>query len=459
MVSVGLCEDDPQVRRVVEEALAAVDLDVVVAHRAAEAIRAFTPDSGLRALVLDIGLPDGDGRDLCQALRAAGVTAPVLFLTARGGVHEVVAGFGAGGDDYLVKPFAVAELQARVTALVRRAPTVPPREPRSLHLDPGAVLRPARRRGGAADARPSSGCSPRLLARPGEVVRRRELIAAAWPVGAVVQANTLDSYMRRLRRLLEQVRRGGAAHHRARRRVPAGMTDGSLRSSASVRRSLTAATAVISTVGMLTLVVVVLLVAWRTTDHEMDQVLDTRLRPCRRGRGRRRPPDRSDPDDATFDDSELGRGPRRRASSPGRPCPRASPGPWRASPRGGHGVGAGRGTGASGRRRCGRARTSAPRVVAIDTGPYRSGLGRLIAASVITGVIVVAGMTLLAGLIVRRALAPVADDDGDRGRVVPRAARPALRASGRRGTRSPGSPRCSTACWTGSTARSARSSG
>jgi two-component system, OmpR family, response regulator len=203
MVSVGLCEDDPQVRRVVEEALGAIDLDVVVAHRASEAIRQFTPDAGLRAVVLDIGLPDGDGRDLCQALRAAGLTAPVLFLTARGGVHEVVAGFGAGGDDYLVKPFAVAELQARVGALVRRAPTAPP-EPRALRLDPERYSV----RHGEAEERLTPTefrLLATLLARPGEVVRRRELIAAAWPVGAVVQANTLDSYMRRLRRLLEQV--------------------------------------------------------------------------------------------------------------------------------------------------------------------------------------------------------------------------------------------------------------
>ena len=203
MVAVGLCEDDPQVRRVVEEALSAVDLDVVVAHRASEAIRMFTPDAGLRAVVLDIGLPDGDGRDLCQALRAGGMTAPVLFLTARGGVHEVVAGFGAGGDDYLVKPFAVAELQARVSALVRRAPTVPA-GPRSLHLDPERFSV----RHGEQEERLTPTefrLLATLLARPGEVVRRRELIGAAWPVGAVVQANTLDSYMRRLRRLLEQV--------------------------------------------------------------------------------------------------------------------------------------------------------------------------------------------------------------------------------------------------------------
>jgi two-component system, OmpR family, response regulator len=203
MVSVGLCEDDPQVRRVVEEALAAVDLDVVVAHRAAEAVKQFTPDAGLKAIVLDIGLPDGDGRDLCQALRAAGVSAPVLFLTARGGVHEVVAGFGAGGDDYLVKPFAVAELQARVSALVRRAPTAAP-EPRKLRLDPE---RYSVRHGDEEERLTPTEFRllATLLARPGQVVRRRELIAAAWPVGAVVQANTLDSYMRRLRRLLEEV--------------------------------------------------------------------------------------------------------------------------------------------------------------------------------------------------------------------------------------------------------------
>lgn len=203
MTTVGLCEDDPQVRRVVEEALAGIDLQVVVAHRAAEAMRLFTPKAGLKAVVLDIGLPDGDGRDLCQALRAGGLAAPVLFLTARGGVHEVVAGFGAGGDDYLVKPFAVAELQARVAALVRRAPAAP-LAPGDLHLDPERYSV----RHGEAEERLTPTefrLLATLLARPGEVVRRRELIAAAWPVGAVVQANTLDSYMRRLRRLLEQV--------------------------------------------------------------------------------------------------------------------------------------------------------------------------------------------------------------------------------------------------------------
>ncbi len=85
-----------------------------------EAVQTFTaqpPD----LLVLDIGLPDADGRDVCQALRAHGVDAPVLFLTARGQLTDRLSGFHAGGDDYLTKPFALAELVVRVRALLRRS--------------------------------------------------------------------------------------------------------------------------------------------------------------------------------------------------------------------------------------------------------------------------------------------------------------------------------------------------
>ena len=78
-------------------------------------------------VVLDVMLPDGSGIDLCSRLRAAKLRVPILLLTARGEVRDRVAGLDAGGDDYLVKPFAVAELLARVKALARRGPVV--REP------------------------------------------------------------------------------------------------------------------------------------------------------------------------------------------------------------------------------------------------------------------------------------------------------------------------------------------
>ena len=84
---------------------------------ALERVERAVPD----VVVIDIGLPDTDGRDLCQALRARGVQTPVLFLTARDAVVDRIAGFDAGGDDYLAKPFAFVELVARLQALLRRS--------------------------------------------------------------------------------------------------------------------------------------------------------------------------------------------------------------------------------------------------------------------------------------------------------------------------------------------------
>src|SRR4051794_15076514 len=86
--------------------------------------------------VIDVGLPDADGRDLCQALRAKGVQAPVIFLTARDALVDRLGGFDAGGDDYLIKPFAFVELVARVQALLRRAGTDTAVAVAGLRLDP-----------------------------------------------------------------------------------------------------------------------------------------------------------------------------------------------------------------------------------------------------------------------------------------------------------------------------------
>ena len=155
-------------------------------------------------LVIDIGLPDADGRDLSQALRARGVQTPVLFLTARDAVVDRIAGFDAGGDDYLTKPFAFGELVARLQALLRRGGGDEALEAAGLRLDPVSHS--------VSDGVTTLPLTPtefrllaRLLARPSEAVRRRDLVRAGWPYGAVVHENTLDVYVARLRRKLKQL--------------------------------------------------------------------------------------------------------------------------------------------------------------------------------------------------------------------------------------------------------------
>ena len=195
-----LVEDDAELREMVRRALVHEGFRVTGRANGGDALRAVeheTPD----ALVLDIGLPDSDGRDVCQALRGRGVSAPVLFLTARDAVSDRLAGFSGGGDDYLVKPFDVKELVARLRALLRRSGQGTAVEVGVLRLDPAAhavtvgsetlALTPTEFRLLSA-----------LAARPGEALRRRDLREAAWPAGGIVHDNTLDAHLARLRRKL-----------------------------------------------------------------------------------------------------------------------------------------------------------------------------------------------------------------------------------------------------------------
>ena len=201
-VRIGLCEDDADLRSVLTRALRAEGFEVRATMTGHEAVQAFS-DAPPDLLVLDIGLPDADGRDVCQALRSHGVGAPVVFLTARDALSDRLSGFHAGGDDYLTKPFALAELVVRVRALLRRAGATgaPVELADGLRLDPAAhALRAGER---SASLTPTEfRIFAALAGRPGTVLRRGELTSAAWPEGAIVHANTLDTYIGRLRRKL-----------------------------------------------------------------------------------------------------------------------------------------------------------------------------------------------------------------------------------------------------------------
>jgi two-component system response regulator MprA len=201
---VVIVEDDAELRSVLRRGLLEEGFEATAVGTGTallESLDETRPD----ALIIDIGLPDADGRDLCQALRARGVQAPVLFLTARDALVDRLAGFEAGGDDYVAKPFALDELVARLRALVKRIPaaTAPPRLG-GVALDPGShalVAGDQRVRLTPTEFRILAA----LFARPGEAVRRRELIRVGWPHGAIVNDNTLDAYIARLRRKLRSL--------------------------------------------------------------------------------------------------------------------------------------------------------------------------------------------------------------------------------------------------------------
>jgi two-component system, OmpR family, response regulator len=201
--SVTIVEDDHELRGVLARGLLEEGFTVQSVATGAELldhIEQTTPD----ALVIDIGLPDADGRDLCQALRARGIQTPVLFLTARDALVDRIAGFDSGGDDYLAKPFAFVELVARLQALLRRSGGDGALEAAGLRLDP--VSHSVAGSAGEVGLTPTEfRLLARLLARPGEAVRRRELARAGWSHGAVVRDNTLDAYVARLRRKLRQL--------------------------------------------------------------------------------------------------------------------------------------------------------------------------------------------------------------------------------------------------------------
>jgi two-component system OmpR family response regulator len=198
-----IVEDDAGLRDVLVRTFRAEGFGARGVATGADALAQLAAQRAPDALVIDIGLPDADGRDLCQALRAQGVLSPVLFLTARHALTDRLSGFHAGGDDYVTKPFDIEEIVVRVRALLRRTPTDPGEvAPLGLILDPAEHT--VSRVGATQSLTPTEF---RLLAalagRPGKALARGELVGAAWPHGAIVQDNTLDVYIARIRRKLE----------------------------------------------------------------------------------------------------------------------------------------------------------------------------------------------------------------------------------------------------------------
>jgi DNA-binding response OmpR family regulator len=202
MARIVLVEDDVEIRRLVADALAAQGHDVESAAAALEGLELAVkgkPD----LVVMDLGLPDLDGTELLRMIRAVSEV-PIIVITARGADEVVVRTLDSGADDYLVKPFSVAQLEARVRALLRRgslADTDETLQVGDLRIDSAA--REATLEGRALDLSPKEFDLLRVLAeRAGEVVSKRALMAEVWrePYGGAER--TVDVHLSWLRNKL-----------------------------------------------------------------------------------------------------------------------------------------------------------------------------------------------------------------------------------------------------------------
>ncbi len=157
------------------------------------------------AIVLDVMLPGIDGFETCRRLRADGVWAPVLMLTARDAVEDRVAGLDAGADDYLVKPFSFAELLARLRALARRDPVERPAvlEAAGLRLDP-ATRQVWRGDAEIALSAKEFSLLEAFMRRPGDVLSRYQLLEHAWDYEYENRSNVIDVYVRYLREKVDR---------------------------------------------------------------------------------------------------------------------------------------------------------------------------------------------------------------------------------------------------------------
>jgi two-component system, OmpR family, response regulator len=204
VMRVLVVEDELRMASLIRRGLMEEGLSVDVAPNGEEALwraKGFEYD----AVVLDVMLPGMDGFETCRQLRTSGVWVPVLMLTARDSVEDRVAGLDTGADDYLVKPFAFAELLARLRALARRGtqerPTV--LEVDDLKLDP-ATRRVWRGHSEIQLSAKEFSLLEAFMRRPDEVLSRVYLLDHAWDFAYENRSNVVDVYIRHLRSKIDE---------------------------------------------------------------------------------------------------------------------------------------------------------------------------------------------------------------------------------------------------------------
>lgn len=204
-MSVLLVDDEPALREAVGRALRLQDYDVTAVPDGGAALDALA-GRAFDLVVLDVSMPAPDGLEVCRRLRSAGDRTPVLMLTARDGVDDRVAGLDVGADDYLVKPFALRELLARLRALQRRADGERPADGvlrfADVHLD--RTTWEVRRGSRAIElTRTEFALLELFLQHPRQVLTRTAIFERVWGYDFGASSNALGVYVGYLRRKLE----------------------------------------------------------------------------------------------------------------------------------------------------------------------------------------------------------------------------------------------------------------
>ena len=198
-------DDERAVRDSLRRALELEGYDVELAEDGEQALRRLEVDPQPDAVILDVLMPGADGLEVCRRLRSMGNEVPVLMLTARSEVDSRVAGLDAGADDYLSKPFALAELLARLRALLRRLGTDDATDVlgfADLQLDTGT--REVRRAGELIDlTRTEFALLELFLRNPRQVLTRSVIFERVWGYDFGPSSNSLDVYVGYLRRKTE----------------------------------------------------------------------------------------------------------------------------------------------------------------------------------------------------------------------------------------------------------------
>src|ERR687889_274830 len=203
MTRVLIVDDEPAVRAALDRALRLDGYEIELAADGREALDSLA-DARHDAVVLDVAMPGIDGLEVCRRLRDAGDRTPVLMLTARDTVDDRVAGLDAGADDYLVKPFALRELKARLRALLRRTETARGGVLRFADLELDPVAREVRRGDRAIElSRTEFNLLELFLEHPRQVLTRSQIFERVWGYDFGATSNALGVYMGYLRRKTE----------------------------------------------------------------------------------------------------------------------------------------------------------------------------------------------------------------------------------------------------------------